>query len=164
LEPREALIMTTPWKILLTVIVVIGGATFLVYSAVANSSHYKMVDELLAEDLTQWDGKAVQVHGWVQAGSIVERPIGKERDVTFLLQKNGKKIRVFFKGLTPDTFNDTAEVVATGRLVAASTVSARADAMKVPLADAKYVVESTELSAKCPSKYEGAPSNKTKFQ
>jgi cytochrome c-type biogenesis protein CcmE len=156
--------MTTPWKILLTVIVVIGGASFLVYSAVANTRHYKMVDELLAEDLTAWEGKTVQVHGWVQAGSITDTKNGQARDVSFLLQKNGKRIRVFFRGSTPDTFNDTAEVVATGRLVAASTMSQKAGAMNVSLAGSQWVVDSNELSAKCPSKYEGAPTNKTQFK
>lgn len=156
--------MTRQWKILLTAFAVLLGGGFLVYSAVANTRHYMMVDDLLAEDLGQWDHKAMQVHGVVQAGSVVERPVGQERDYTFVLQKNGKRIRVFFRGLAPDTFNDTAEVVATGRLVPSAEVAERAAAMHVSLADAKYVVDSRELSAKCPSKYEGAPSNKTKFQ
>jgi cytochrome c-type biogenesis protein CcmE len=158
--------MTTPWKILLTVMVVIGGASFLVYSAMKSTRHYRMVDELLAEDLTEWDGKTVQVHGLVQAGSIVEQANGDKRDVSFVLQKNGKRIRVFFEGLTPDTFNDTAEVVATGRLVAVSdpTITKMAGALHVPFVEGKYVVDSHEMSAKCPSKYEGAPSNKTQFR
>jgi cytochrome c-type biogenesis protein CcmE len=155
--------MTTPWKILITVIVVLGGASFLVYSAVANTRHYMMVDELMGGDVSQWEKDTIQVHGLVQAGSVVIRPVGQENDYTFVLQKNGKRVRVFFHGLAPDTFNDTAEVVATGKLVPVAEVADRAKALKVPLADAKYVVDSRELSAKCPSKYEGAPSNKTQF-
>ncbi len=156
--------MTKQWKILLTAFAVVIGGGFLVYSALANTRHYMMVDELLADDLAHWDHKSMQVHGIVQSGSVVERPVGQERDYTFVLQKNGKRIRVFFRGLAPDTFNDSAEVVATGRLVPIAEVADRAAAMHVPLAEQKYVVDSTELSAKCPSKYEGAPSNKTQFQ
>ena len=155
--------MTTPWKILITVIVVLGGASFLVYSAVANTRHYMMVDELMGGDVSQWEKDTIQVHGLVQAGSVVVQPVGKENDYTFVLQKNGKRIRVFFRGLAPDTFNDTAEVVATGKLLPAAELSARAEKLHVPIGDVKYVVDSHELSAKCPSKYEGAPSNKTQF-
>ena len=156
--------MTKQWKILLTALVVVLGLGFVVYSAVANTRHYFTVDKLVGEDLPTWDHKAVQVSGKVQAGTIVDRPAGNERDVSFILQENGKRIRVFFRGLTPDTFNDTAQAVVVGKLVPASELAERAAALHVSLADTKYVLDTTELSAKCPSKYEGAPSNKTQFQ
>ena len=91
----------------------------------------------------------------------------------FVLQKSGKKIRVFVTGPVPDTFKDASEVVATGRLVKASELQGVADDIcakaKVqdrgdcPVhADAEQpmVVEATELMAKCPSKYKGADTNK----
>ena len=46
-----------------------------------------------------------------------------------MLQKNGKKIRIFNEGPKPDTFKDQSEVVATGRLVKASEVQALATQM-----------------------------------
>src|SRR5204862_4276365 len=102
---------------------------------------------------------------------IVEAIINQEQKRTFVLQKGGKKIRVFSTGPVPDTFKDQSEVVATGRLVNSADVQALATDIcaktKNPAAcpiktDAEqlYVVESTELMAKCPSKYDGANSNK----
>ena len=90
---------------------------------------------------------------------------------TFVLQKGGKKIRVFSTGPKPDTFKDQSEVVATGRLVPAKDLAALADALckdkptglGCPVrvdAEQTWVVDSTELMAKCPSKYDGATSNK----
>ncbi len=88
-----------------------------------------------------------------------------------MLEKNGKKIRVFSEGPKPDTFKDQSEVVATGRLVKAGELQGLATEMcaKQPApvgcpvrtdAEQEYVVQSTELMAKCPSKYDGAPTNK----
>ena len=67
----------------------------------------------------QWEGKELKVHGWVEAGSIVEKVVNQETHRTFVLQKDGKKIRVFSVGPKPDTFKDQSEVVATGHLVPA---------------------------------------------
>lgn len=149
-------------KIALTVMVVVGGLSFFIYKSM-KPQHYKMVDELMADDLSRWEGKEMKVHGWVQAGTIHEKTVGQETRRTFLLQKSGKAIRVFSAGPKPDTFKDQSEVVATGHLVPKGEMKAVADQLGVPLETAAYVLDSSELMAKCPSKYDGAPSNKTKF-
>ncbi len=168
---------STLTKLLLTVAVVLGGGGFLVYSSVSHAQHYMMVDELVKTPLESWNGKELKVHGFVEAGSIVESVVGQVEHRSFVLQKDGKKIRVFSEGPKPDTFKDQSEVVATGRLVKASDVQALAtDLCKNPEkastgcpirtdAEQAWVVESTDLMAKCPSKYDGATSNKldTKF-
>jgi cytochrome c-type biogenesis protein CcmE len=164
-------------KILLTIAVVIGGGGFLVYSSVSHAQHYMMVDELVKTPFEQWNGKELKVHGFVEAGSIVESVVGQVEHRSFVLQKDGKKIRVFSQGPKPDTFKDQSEVVATGRLVKASDMQQLANGLcehpekagtGCPIrADAEqaYIVDSTDLMAKCPSKYDGATSNKldTKF-
>ena len=167
-------------KISLTVGVVLGGGGFLVYSSVGQAQHYKMVDELVGqpkEPLDHWKDKELKVHGFVEAGSITEAVVNQEMQRTFILQKGGKKIRVFSKGPKPDTFKDQSEVVATGHLVPATQVQELAVALcerathdangvrpaACPVhADAEqaWVVDSTDLMAKCPSKYDGAISNK----
>src|SRR5678816_922152 len=120
-----------------------------------------MVHELMGTDLTSWTGKELKVHGFVEAGSIHESVVNQETHRTFLLQREGKKIRVFSMGPKPDTFKDQSEVVATGHLVPAADKKDLAAALGVPLeADVAYVVEAKELQAKCPSKYEGARANK----
>jgi len=148
-------------KIALTAAVAVAGVAFFVKSTLGHTTHYKMVDELMAGDLAQWKDKELKVHGWVLAGSIREDIFEQETQRTFLVHKGGKKIRVFSSGPKPDTFKDQSEVVATGRIVPAAEKEKIAAALKVKLeADLDYVVDATELQAKCPSKYEGAQANK----
>jgi len=148
-------------KIVLTAAVAVGGVGFLVRSSVSSAQHYKMVDDLLSSDLSSWKDKELKVHGWVESGSIVEKVVNQETHRTFLLQKGGKKIRVFSVGPKPDTFKDQSEVVATGHLVPAAQVKELASSLGVALeSDMQWVVDSSELMAKCPSKYDGANVNK----
>ena len=148
-------------KIVLTGAVAVAGVGFLVKSSVSSAQHYKMVDDLLASgDLSAWTGKELKVHGWVESGSIAQKIVNQETDRTFLLQKGGKKIRVFSRGPAPDTFKDQSEVVATGHLIALADVKDRAAALGVALeTDVAYAVDATDLMAKCPSKYDGARVN-----
>lgn len=168
---------STLMKLALTTGTVLGGGGFLVYSSVGHAQHYEMVDKLVAKGLDTWTDKELKVHGFVEAGSIVTAVVNQETRRTFLLGKEGKKIRVFFKGPVPDTFKDQSEVVATGHLVPSAELQASADEIckftKDPQgcpihtdAEQTYLVESTELMAKCPSKYDGAVSNKidTKYK
>lgn len=148
-------------KLALTAAVVVGGIVFFVRSASTSTQHYKMVDQLMASDLSQWKDKEMKVHGWVVAGTIKERVVNQETIRSFVLQKDGKKIRVFSKGPKPDTFKDQSEVVATGRIVPAGQMDPMAKGLELRIEDdMPYVVEATELMAKCPSKYEGANANK----
>jgi cytochrome c-type biogenesis protein CcmE len=166
---------STLYKVLLTIGVVLGGGGFLIYSSVGHAQHYRMVDELVGDGFTRWTDKELKVHGFVEAGSIVESVVGQVQHRTFVLQKNGKKIRIFNEGPKPDTFKDQSEVVATGRLIRASEVQALATDMckKQPApvgcplrtdAEQEWVMESSELMAKCPSKYDGAPTTKIDTQ
>jgi cytochrome c-type biogenesis protein CcmE len=160
-------------KIGLTAAVVLGGGGFLVMSSTSHAQHYEMVNNLIAKGFDQFKGKEIKVHGFVEAGSIHTATVNQETRRTFVLQKDGKKIRVYVAGPVPDTFKDASEVVATGRLAPAAGLQAMADQIcnnakddsKVgcPVrsdAEQPMVVEATELMAKCPSKYEGANSNK----
>lgn len=158
-------------KIALTAAVAVGGGGFLVYSSTSHAQHYEMVDKLLDKGLENFKDKQLKVHGFVEAGSIVEATVNQETRRTFVLQKSGKKIRIFSTGPTPDTFKDQSEVVATGRLLPSADVQKLADEIcantktnvACPIrtdAEQQMVVESTELMAKCPSKYEGANVNK----
>jgi cytochrome c-type biogenesis protein CcmE len=147
-------------KVALTAAVAVGGIVFLVSSSASSAQHYKMVDELVASDLSSWNGKELKVHGWVESGSIHEKVVNQETHRSFLLQKGGKKIRVFSAGPKPDTFKDQSEVIATGHLVPAAGMKQIASSLGVAIEpDVAYVVDATELMAKCPSKYEGARIN-----
>jgi cytochrome c-type biogenesis protein CcmE len=151
---------STLGKIVLTAAVAIGGVGFLVKSSVSSAQHYKMVDDLMKDDLTSWKDKELKVHGWVESGSLHESVVNQETHRTFLLQKDGKKIRVFSAGPKPDTFKDQSEVVATGHLVPADQMKQLAQSLGVAIeSDMPYVVDATDLMAKCPSKYDGARVN-----
>ncbi len=160
-------------KILLTGVVAVGGGGFLVYSSVGQAQHYMQVDQLVSSKADDWKDKELKVHGHVVSGSIVEEVVGAEMQRTFLLENGGKKVRVFSKGPKPDTFKDESEVVALGLLVPAKDRQGLADSLcekakaknnpACPVrtdADQAYVVDASELSAKCPSRYEGGPNNK----
>lgn len=155
-------------KIALTAAVGLAGVGFFVKSTLGHTQHYKMVDELMASDLSQWKGKELKVHGWVRAGSVHEQVVDQKTYRTFVLQKDGKLIRVFNAGPKPDTFKDQSEVIASGHLIPAAEKADLARSLGVTLeADLQYVVDAEKLDAKCPSKYDGARANKdlsTKFE
>jgi cytochrome c-type biogenesis protein CcmE len=157
-------VVSTHWKIAITAAVAIGAASFLVTSALENAQHYVNVGELMSGELQQWNGKTLKISGLVQVRSIVDGRVGEAHNLTFVMHEHGKAIRVFFDGIAPDTLTDTAEVLAIGRLVPSSQMQARADALHVRLDDARYVFESHELSAKCPSKYKEVPPNVIEYR
>ena len=157
-------------KILLTGVVAVGGGGFLVYSSVGQAQHYMQVDQLVDGRIEDWTGSELKVHGKVVAGSIVEEVVGSETHRTFVLDSKGKKLRVFSKGPKPDTFKDESEVIALGRLVPAKDRQQLADQLcakakpgtACPVrsdAEQAWIVDASELSAKCPSRYEGGPTN-----
>jgi len=125
-------------KILITVAVFVGGAGMLIYSSMAEAEFFKHVNEVV-DDPARWDDKTLRIHGFVEAGSIEEQIVGQVTKREFVLEYQSKRIRVRNEGPKPDTFRDLAEVVAKGRLVKDGD---------------DYVLEATELTAKCPSKYE----------
>jgi cytochrome c-type biogenesis protein CcmE len=148
-------------KLALTGAVIIAGIAFFAKSASTSTQHYKMVDQLVVADMGKLGDQQMKVHGWVVAGSIKEKIVNQETFRTFVLHKDDKKIRVFSKGPKPDTFKDQSEVVATGTVVPAAQMAQMAADLDVRIeADMGYVVDATELMAKCPSKYEGAQANK----
>src|SRR5262245_11343790 len=134
---------STRTKLWITFVVGVLGMTFVVYSVLANSGQDKTVDEVM-KDPSAWVGKKLRVRGYVQPGSIHREIADQQARQTFVLERNGKRIRVENTGPAPDTFTDQAEVSAKGHF---------------EMRDGELVMISNDLSAKCPSKYEGASSN-----
>ena len=130
-------------KILATVAVIGGGLGTALYSTAGSAfEYYKHVDEV-AGSLGQWQKKPLQLHGFVVPGSI-ERRIDRDRqqvEYKFLEINCGQHVAVRYAGLVPDTFKDGAEVVVKGKFDGAT-------------------FHSSEVMAKCPSKYQmtSAPS------
>jgi cytochrome c-type biogenesis protein CcmE len=130
-------------KIGVTTLVLATVFGILMYTTLSESmQYYKYVDEVTANP-DAWTGKKLQVHGYVVPGSIGRKR--ERQEYRFDIQRNGQTIRAFYTGAPPDTFKDDAEVVLTGTLTAEGFMA-------------------TDMTAKCPSKYEEAPPNFSKAQ
>jgi len=126
-------------KIGLTSLVLVLAFGALLYTTLSEGTeYYKHVDEVMA-DPNVWQGKNLQVHGFVVAKSI-----GRKRDsldYQFDVHANGKVLRAHYTGIVPDTFKDESEVVLKGTLTK----------------DGTFQVVKDGVMAKCPSKYEAKP-------
>jgi cytochrome c-type biogenesis protein CcmE len=130
-------------KIAATAIVIVGALSGLMYTTLSEGTeYYKMVDEVVA-DRAAWQGKRLQLHGYVVERSILRKPDTLE--YRFEIQNNGQVLPVQYTGVVPDTFKDGSEVV-----------------LKGELGPDGFTVAPNGVMAKCPSKYEpsrgaGAP-------
>jgi cytochrome c-type biogenesis protein CcmE len=98
------------------------------------TEYYKHVDEVMT-DPSVWQGKPLQLHGYVVENSVFAKKSTLE--YRFEVQSNGKVVRARYTGVVPDTFKGGAEVVLKGRL-----------------GPHGFDVERNGVMAKCPSKYE----------
>src|SRR6266542_3139086 len=126
-------------KIGLTSLVIALAFGGLLYTTLSEGTeYYKHVDEVMANPQA-WQGKNLQVHGFV-----VPKSIGRKRDSLdwqFDVQSNGKVVRAYYTGIVPDTFKDESEVVVKGTLSP----------------DGTFHVVKDGVMAKCPSKYTPKP-------
>jgi cytochrome c-type biogenesis protein CcmE len=131
------------WKVVVSVVIVTGAVAMLLKSSVIEGAeYYKHVDEVM-NDVGQFRGKKLQVHGNVVPGSIEQAKgtlMYRFKVETGAMSKPEPRkpavITATYTGLVPDTFKDGAEVVVKGKLAA----------------DDK--LEGYDIMAKCPSKYE----------
>jgi cytochrome c-type biogenesis protein CcmE len=122
-------------KIAATAAVFVLALSGLMYTTLSEGTeYYKHVDEVAA-DMPAWQGKKLNLHGFVVEKSILRKPDTLE--YRFHVQTNGKVIPVSYTGVVPDTFKDGSEVVLKGRLNASG-----------------FHVDPNGVVAKCPSKYE----------
>jgi cytochrome c-type biogenesis protein CcmE len=128
-------------KIGLTAVVLTLAFSGLLWSTLREGAEfYKHVDEVMASP-HEWEGKRLQLHGFVVANSILVKP--ETLEYKFQVQSNGRVLDATYKGIVPDTFKDRpgeeAEVV-----------------MKGELTPTGFHVAPNGITAKCPSKYEAA--------
>ena len=116
-------------------VVVAGAIGYLVFSDPGEGVLEYVYAEKVVATPQKYQGRTIQVHGTVVAGSITKsRSTGHRK---FTIESAGQKLDVLFTNIPPDTFQEGGEVVLTGRLN-----------------DEGTLFESDEMSAKCPSKYE----------
>jgi cytochrome c-type biogenesis protein CcmE len=123
--------------------IVAAAITFLVMSSPDEGVlEYVYVDKVVdaPQDFADRDFK---VHGNVVEGTL--RQDAGDDTYYFVIEFKGRRLKVMYDDLLPDTFVEGGEVVLTGRL--------DPDTM---------VYEASEMTAKCPSKYEEQPGAPTK--
>ena len=107
------------------------------------TEYYKNVDEVMTSPQA-WEGKKVQLHGYVVPGSIYRKRDSLEykfkvQNTPARSSEAGMVVDASYSGVVPDTFKDEAEVVLKGRLDGAV-----------------FLTDPNGVMAKCPSKYEAA--------
>ena len=137
-------------KIGATVLVLGLAFSTMLWSTLREGTEYfKNVDEVIGKH-EAWQGKKVQLHGYVVPGTWVQRKNASgvlTLEYHFKVQNNparrsvsGGIIAASYTGLLPDTFKDEAEVVLKGSFDA----------------NGHFHVQKDGVMAKCPSKYEAA--------
>jgi cytochrome c-type biogenesis protein CcmE len=129
-------------KVGATVAVLAAAFIGLMWSTLREGTEYfKHVDEVMV-NRQQWEGKNLQLHGYVVPGSVLVNPSTLE--YKFKVQNNparsheaGNVVEASYKGIVPDTFKDEAEVVLKGTLTPSG-----------------FHTQPNGVVAKCPSKYE----------
>ncbi|NVB36515.1 cytochrome c maturation protein CcmE [Pseudenhygromyxa sp. WMMC2535] len=117
--------------------VVLTAVAFLVLSSPEEGVlEYVYVDKVVASP-GDYDGREFKVHGNVVEDSLRQAENG---DYLFVIEYKGERLKVVYDDLLPDTFMEGGEVVLTGNLDEDGTT-----------------LRSSEMTAKCPSKYEEEP-------
>jgi cytochrome c-type biogenesis protein CcmE len=125
-------------RIGLTSVVLVLAFGGLLYSTLSEGTeYYKHVDEVMV-DPGAWQGKRLQLHGFIVPKSIMRKP--DSLDWRFDVHSKGHVVRATYTGVVPDTFKDEAEVVLKGTLTKDG-----------------FHVAPNGVMAKCPSKYEPKP-------
>jgi cytochrome c-type biogenesis protein CcmE len=125
-------------KIAITAVVLLSAfGGLLWYSLDQDAAYYKHVDEVMASP-DQWQGKSLQLHGFVKKGTWLQKR--NTLEYQFEVENKGSVVKASYTGILPDTFKDEAEVVLKGRLTAHG-----------------FEVAPNGVMAKCPSKYEQKP-------
>ncbi len=121
-------------KIAVTAAVLALALGGLFYSTLAEGTEYYVhVDEVMT-DPGAWQGKRLQLHGFVVDKSIFVKQ--ETLEYRFQIRNKGSVVPASYTGIVPDTFKDGSEVVLKGRLEPNG-----------------FAVEPNGVMAKCPSKY-----------
>ena len=127
-------------KFLIGGALVLGVAGYLMASSIKDTGVYYMTPTELAAKLKAdptFVNAGVKVGARVVPGSVQRAAGGKE--YAFRVTDGSNTFPVVYRGIAPDTFTDSVDVVVSGRMGTDGTFQA------------------TELLAKCASRYENAP-------
>lgn len=123
------------WVFVLGMLAAAAVVAWIAISSFDSQIYYYTVAEA-APRTQDLEGSLFRLKGNVRPGSHMVRE-GTLDDHRFTLVDGVNAMTVVYDGPMPDTFSDDAEVVALGRI------------------NADGVFEASEITAKCPSRYEG---------
>lgn len=126
---------------------VLGVAGYLMATSIKQTGVYYLTPTELAAKVRldpSFVNAGVKVGARVVPGTI-HRDAGGKR-YSFQVTDGGRTFPVVYRGIAPDTFTDSVDVVVSGRMGTDGTFQA------------------TELLAKCASRYENAPANPEKYR
>lgn len=121
-------------------VLILGAAGYLMASSISKTGTYYLTPSELSTKISAdptFYETGVKVGARVVPGSIVRAPGGRE--TSFRMTDGTRTYAVDYRGITPDTFTDSVDVVVEGRL------------------GRDQVFHATTLLAKCASRYENAP-------
>ena len=129
-------------KFLVGGVLVLGTAGYLMASSIRQTGVYYLTPSELSAKLKtdpSFTNTGVKIGARVVPGSIQRDPGGRE--YAFRVTDGSSTFPVVYRGIAPDTFTDSVDVVVGGRMGTDGTFQA------------------TELLAKCASRYENAPTD-----
>ena len=126
----------TAWKIVLSVVVVVGAVSGLLWASLKEEIQlWKSPDEV-AQTPTAFKGKRLNVGGRVLSLNADRNSLDYSFEIESRPPRPHAVVKARYHGLVPDTFKTGGEVVATGKLANDGTLVAET------------------IMAKCPSKYD----------
>ena len=130
-------------KFIIGGLLVFSTAGWLMASSISETATYYLTPSELAAKVQAdptFHDLGVKVGAKVVPGSIVRDPGGREVSFRMIDMEGGAQVYpVVYRGIIPDTFTDSVEVIVEGRL------------------DREGTFRATTLLAKCASRYEAAP-------
>jgi cytochrome c-type biogenesis protein CcmE len=135
--PRGAFRMRT----VVLLLAAVGGFYIFINSAMEGGVYYLTVDEAQAQPPKS--KRPIRIKGKVVKGTYQNPGEGKEHSFS-IESGSAQTMPVKFSGALPDVFAEEREVIVTG------------------LRDTAGTLVATEVSAKCPSKYEGGMSEEAR--
>ena len=127
-------------KIVLTTVVLFVAFSALLWQTMKESMHYFKEVAEVAADPAEWESKPLKLHGY--AANVLRHPksLDWRFEITDSVENRTHAMNAVYSGIVPDSFDNHAEVVATGRLVGET-----------------FHIDPDGIMAKCPSKYEEKP-------
>ena len=104
-------------KVVLTTVMLTVAFVGVLWTTMQEGTQYYMEVEEVVADPAEWNGKALQVHGY--AANVMRHPksLDYRFEITDSVDNSTHAVTAVYSGIVPDTFDNHAEVVATGYLL-----------------------------------------------